>query len=73
MSDADIEALYDNISETTVVGLNYYADELNRRAYERAAFAALAEAKASRRLAVWNMVVALVAVVVAVVAIFVQV
>lgn len=35
MSDAEVEAAYDNAAQHTSVGVNFWADELERRARER--------------------------------------
>lgn len=50
----------------TVVGVNYYLDELTRREFVRASEAALTEARSARRLAGANVIVAAVAVIIAV-------
>lgn len=80
MTDDELIGVYDSKAERTVLGLDFYHDELMRRAFERATEAALAEAKAareeaaaSRKLARWNMVVAIVAVVVAIATSVVQI
>ena len=80
MTDDELIDVFDSEAEHTVLGLNFYRDELMRRALERATNAALAEAKAareeasaSRKLAKWNMVVAMVAVVVAIATSVVQI
>lgn len=78
LTDDELIAAHDEIAKNTVVGLNYYRDEITRRAFERAsaaahelAAAALDEARQSRRLAKWNMLVAAVATIAAVAAIIV--
>lgn len=73
MSDEEIEQAHDSLSERTILGVSYFLDELSRRAFERASAAALEEARAARKLAIVNGVVAVVAVVVAVAAIVTQV
>lgn len=74
MSDEEVVALYDQLAKSTGFGLDFCRNEMIRRAFERSsaashelAAAALEEARASRRLARWNMVVAVVAVVAAIV------
>ena len=72
MTDDEIVELYDEATTNTVVGAGFFLDELRRRELDRATAAALEEARQARRLAGWNMVVAVVAVVVALAAIVVQ-
>jgi isoleucyl-tRNA synthetase len=67
MSDEEIEQIYDKTAPNTVVGTDFYLDELSRRAFRRASDAALEEAQSAKRLAVVNAVVAVIAVIVAVV------
>ncbi len=76
MTDDQLTRVYDQVAQHTGVGLNFYLEELHRRASDRSADAALElaraavdEARASRRLAKANMVVAVVAVVVSIAAI----
>jgi len=75
LTDEELIEKYDGISKSTEAGLAFYRDEITRRAFERAsaaahelAAAALDEARASRRLARWTMVVAVIATVAAILA-----
>ncbi|MFS8103460.1 hypothetical protein LFM09_40675 [Lentzea alba] len=79
MTDEEIEKVHDGHAKNTAVGINYYLDELSRRSFERAAAAsnraaeaALEEARASRALAKANLWIAGSAFVVAIIAIVVQ-
>lgn len=72
MSDDDLVRYYDAKAENLDPGGNFYLDEIKRRAAERAADAAIQEARAARRLATWSAVLAFVAVVVAVLVPFLQ-
>lgn len=72
MTDEDLIERHDGIAESTAVGLNFYRDELNRRGYERATAAALEEARQARKLAKANMWLATAAVLVAIVAVVLQ-
>lgn len=67
MTDAEIRDAYDGMAGHTVVGTAFYLDELNRRALDRGSAAALEEARRARLLAIANMILALVAVIIAVV------
>ncbi|MBB4910540.1 hypothetical protein [Actinophytocola algeriensis] len=69
MTDEELVLLYDQVAEHVAVGLSFYRDEILRRAMERSAAEVHALAKSSNRLALWNMVVATIAVVVSLVAI----
>jgi hypothetical protein len=69
MTDEELIAKYNAEADNTVVGTDFYQDQILRRALERSsaaahalAEAALEEARQARRLAFWNMIVALVAV-----------
>ncbi len=73
MSDDEVVKAYDQATTTAVVGASFFLDELRRRELDRATAAALEEARQARRLAAWNMVVAIVAVVVTIAAIVAQV
>lgn len=73
MTDDELIAAHDQHARQTEIGQGFYRDELNRRAQDRTTAAALAEAKAARTLAIWNMVVAVAAVAIAVAAIVVQI
>jgi hypothetical protein len=64
MPESDLIQAHDELAQNTVVGVDFYLDELSRRAFNRASEAALLEAVRARKLAVANMVVAVVAVLV---------
>lgn len=66
MSDDELVAEHDRVAKNTMVGLNYYLEELTRREFVRSSAAALREARAARRLALANAGVAIVAVLVAI-------
>jgi hypothetical protein len=70
LTDEQIRELYDRTADTTVVGLSFYLDELRRRGYERTMKAANDLARKSFWLAVINGVLALVATVAAIIALF---
>jgi hypothetical protein len=71
LTDEEIAEKYDSAAERTVVGTDFYLDELNRREFRRASEAALAEARAARKLAQVNALVAFIAAVSAVIVIFI--
>ncbi|HEV3051318.1 MAG TPA: hypothetical protein VGX50_13475 [Longimicrobium sp.] len=66
MTDEQVVEAHDGLAPNTVVGVNYYLDELTRREFVRASEAALTEARSARRLAGANAIVAAVAVIIAV-------
>ena len=66
LSDDELVDRYDQTAKSTGVGLSYYEDELNRRAYQRAADASAEEAKSARSLAKANMWLAAAAIIVAI-------
>jgi hypothetical protein len=70
MTDAQIRELYDRTAETTVVGLDFYLDELRRRDSERTVRASNDLARKAFWLGVINGVFALAATVTAIVALF---
>lgn len=72
-SDEELIADHDRHAPSTSVGTQYYLDELNRRAQERAAEAADQLARRVYRLTIANTVVAVIAAVAAVAAVVVAV
>ncbi|MGH8604696.1 MAG: hypothetical protein ACREXR_18505 [Gammaproteobacteria bacterium] len=70
LTDEQIRDLYDRSADTTVVGLSFYLDELRRRDYERTIKATNDLARKSFWLGVINGVLALVATVAAIIALF---
>lgn len=66
LTDEQIVEAHDGLAPNTVVGVNYYLDELTRREFVRSSEAALTEARSARRLAGMNALVAAVAVIIAV-------
>jgi hypothetical protein len=66
MSDDELIRTYDQVAENTMVGLDWYREELNRRVYER-------DAVAMQRLTLWTVRLAVVGIGVAIVALMVAV
>lgn len=53
LSDAEVEAKYDQATANTVVGLSFWEDELERRSRERLV-------RSNQKLATWSLSVAIV-------------
>lgn len=70
LPDDELIRLHDQVAVHTVVGTAYYSDELRRRELERSTAASARLARASFWLTVASTLLALVAVLVSVVAIF---
>lgn len=66
MTDEQVVEAHDGLAPNTVVGVNYYPDELTRREFMRVSEAALTEARSARRLPGANPIVAAVAVMIAI-------
>lgn len=71
MSDADLVALYDDTEKNTQVGLDFYREELARRAADRSTAAMEDLARKSARLSFVSVVVSVAALIVAIVTLIV--
>lgn len=72
LSDEQIICEHDRIARTTSAGTDYYVAELNRRSFERATKAAAGLTSKSHTLTKWNMALSVIALMVAVVSLFVR-
>ena len=66
MSDEELVRAYDEVATVTMVGLDWYREELNRRAYERDAAAIRHLTRWTVRLAALSTIAAILALIVAV-------